>query len=50
VWALQEGGAVAMGGRSNRSAVAFEQEMDAVVEAVPLSGAEKGPGEALMQK
>jgi hypothetical protein len=35
VWGLQQGGNVYMVGRSNRSKVLFEQELDAVMDSVP---------------
>lgn len=35
VWALQDGGAVVVAGRSNRSKYAFEQELEAALDAVP---------------
>jgi hypothetical protein len=35
VWALQQGPNVYVVGRSNRSKVLFEQEVDAVIDAVP---------------
>lgn len=35
VWALQDGGAVVVGGRSNRSKYLFQKELDAVMDAVP---------------
>jgi cytochrome c biogenesis protein len=38
VWAAQAGGDVLVGGRSNRAKFGFEQELEAVVDAVPDSG------------
>jgi hypothetical protein len=35
VWALQQGSSVYLVGRSNRSKVLFEQELDGVMDAVP---------------
>jgi cytochrome c biogenesis protein len=35
VWALQEGANVFVAGRSNRARIAFENEMNAVLDAVP---------------
>lgn len=35
VWALQQGSDVCLVGRSNRSKVLFEQELDAVMDQVP---------------
>jgi len=35
VWALQQGSNVYLVGRSNRSKVLFEQELDAVIDQVP---------------
>jgi cytochrome c biogenesis protein len=35
VWGLQEGDAVVVAGRSNRSKYLFEQELDGVLDAVP---------------
>ncbi|KAF8066257.1 CCS1 [Scenedesmus sp. PABB004] len=42
VWALQQGGDVYVVGRSNRSKVLFNNELDAVLDAVPEAGAERG--------
>lgn len=41
VWALQQGSNVYVVGRSNRSKVLFEQEVDAVIDAVPELPAEQ---------
>jgi cytochrome c biogenesis protein len=35
VWALQDGSYVFVSGRSNRATVAFEKEMDEMLEMVP---------------
>lgn len=35
VWALQDGGAVVVAGRSNRSRYQFEQELEAALDSVP---------------
>ena len=35
VWATQQGSSVVLGGRTNRAKFGFEQELDAVVDAVP---------------
>jgi cytochrome c biogenesis protein len=35
VWALQDGAAVVVGGRSNRSKFTFQRELDAAIDAVP---------------
>ncbi|GBF94854.1 hypothetical protein Rsub_08026 [Raphidocelis subcapitata] len=40
VWGLQDGGAVVVAGRSNRSKYAFEKELDDVIDAVPEAAAE----------
>jgi hypothetical protein len=41
VWALQQGPNVYVVGRSNRSKVLFEQEVDAIIDAVPELPAEQ---------
>jgi hypothetical protein len=42
VWALQQGANVVLVGRSNRSKVLFEQELDRVIDAVPEVAAPQG--------
>jgi cytochrome c biogenesis protein len=40
VWGLQDGGAVVVAGRSNRSKFAFQKELDGVIDAVPEAAPE----------
>lgn len=50
VWALQQGPNVYVVGRSNRSKVLFEQEVDAVIDAVPELPAEQAAATAAPAK